>query len=162
MPTKPITTGITRYDIPEKKTFGCMMRICRQGKRYNEFFSDADCGGKRKSKDAAIARYNELAAQLPEPGPVKNKATVRNSSGVVGVHNAETLDASGNVYLAYCASWVDETGRRCKINFSVSKYGDRKAWALACFARKHKISDRQEVETRFKASAGSRAPRRKK
>lgn len=162
VPTKAITTGITRFDIPERNTHGCLMRICRQGKRIQEFFSDSTYGGKRKSRDAAIARYEELNAQLPARGSTKDQITKRNASGKVGVYEAITQDVAGNEHRSYCAAWTDDDGTRRKLNFSCKKHGDKLAWELACFTRSNRIHDRDQVMKAFQKDRKFSAPRRKK
>ena len=125
-----------------------MVRICRKGKRINEFFSDTRYGGKRKARKAADVRYNELCEQLgPVEPATKNKITSRNETGKVGVHIAHLVDNrySNCEYFAYCASWVTEDGKRAKINFSWNKYGEAEAWELACYVRDREISDRELV-----------------
>jgi len=162
MPTKAIATGVTRFDIHERNTHGCLMRICRQGKKYQEFFSDSVYGGKTKSKLAAIARYTELNESLPAAGSTKDQLTERNQSGRVGVYVAVSEDAAGNQYSAFCAGWTAADGKRHKINFSFRKYGEKKAWELACFAREKQISNREEVISMFQREKSFKAPRKKK
>jgi len=162
MPTKPVATGVTRFDIDERNTHGCLMRICRQGKKYQEFFSDSVYGGKRKALAAAIARYEELAASLPSRGSTKDKLTDRNQTGRVGVYIAVSRDARGQEYEAYCAGWTDDKGVRRKINFAINKYGEKMAWELACFAREKQVHDRNKVLDLYQRQKNFKAPRRKK
>lgn len=137
------------------------MRICRQGKKYQEFFSDTVYGGKTKSKRAAMERYAELDQQLPSRGTTRDKLTKRNVSGRVGVYESVSVDTAGNEHRSYCAGWTSEEGKRCKINFSLRKYGDKRAWELACLAREMEETDRSKVLASFEKTR-FRAPRRKK
>lgn len=162
MPTKTIAPGITRFDIPERNTHGCLIRICRQGRKYQEFFSDSIHGGKRKSQLAAARRYQQLKEQLPEPGTTRDQITRRNISGRVGVYESVSRDAAGNPHRSFCAGWTDEQGRRHKINFSLRKYGEKRSWELACFARERRLADRIQVLAEFEKRREFRAPRRKK
>lgn len=160
--------GITRLDIEESANRGYMVRICRNGKRYSAYFSDAKCGGKRNAKRLAKQRYDELCEKH---GPANrksclNKVTTRNSTGVVGVHVAASTDTrwAGETYKAYCASWVTDDGRRQKIAFSWRRYGKAKAFELACHARKKRSLDRNAivaaVESKLKKQKP--APKRRK
>lgn len=162
MPTKSLATGITRFDIPERNTHGCLMRICRRGRKYQEFFSDTVYGGKLKSKKAAMQRYQELDSELPSRGSTRDLLTRRNISGRVGVYESISRDATGKEHRSYCAGWTGADGKRCKINFSIRRYGEKRAWDLACYAREHQICDRQKVLTAFESRHAFRAPRRKK
>jgi len=144
-----ISKGITRFEPETGARFGYMVRICRNGKRINEFFADKSHGGKRKAKSAAEARYAEL---IDEYGPsnqhsTRDVLTHRNSTGHVGVHLAKSVDTiwTNHEYFAYCASWVDDDGRRRKIAFSISKHGKNGALKLAVLARKNRLTDRQKV-----------------
>jgi hypothetical protein len=148
MQTKTVAPGITRFDRDDRGGGGFMVRICRKGKRINEFFSDIRYGGKRNARKAADERYEELCNQLgPVQPSTKNKLTSRNDTGKVGVHIAHSIDNrySNCEYSAYCASWVNENGKREKINFSWNKYGEHEAWELACYARDRELSDRDAV-----------------
>ena len=116
MPTKKVERGITRFDIEERNTHGFMMRICRRGEKVHEFFSDTAYGGKKKALLAARVRYQQLVKQLPEADTAKGKMSVRNTTGVVGVHVAHTIlpDFPDKEYFAYCASWKTDAGERQK------------------------------------------------
>lgn len=149
MPFYIVTKGITRFEPDTGARVGFLVRICRKGKRINEFFADKAYGGKRKALVAAEARYAELIAQY---GPsnqytTRNILTDRNTTGYVGVHLAKSVDTiwSNNEYFAYCASWVDEDKRRRKIAFSISKHGKKGALELAVLARKKRLTDREKL-----------------
>ena len=146
MGTKLVERGITRYDIDEQGTYGYMMRISREGEHINEFFSDKNFKGKRKALEAARKRYIKLKDSLPPPKTTKGIKTARNQTGVVGVHLAVCESVYGEEYSSYCASWKTADGARSKISFSFKKYGKRKAWELACLARKLESTDRKKIE----------------
>ena len=161
MATKTVSTGITRFD-QENHSSGFMVRICRNGKHINEFFSDSRYGTMTKARRAAEERYAEL---LEEFGPanmsMKGKLTKRNTSGLVGIHVARGVDNRWPdcEYWAYCASWVNEDRSRGKISFSWNKYGERDALELATLARQHEITDREKLVSmlaRRKAAAKKR------
>ena len=145
MPTETVSPGITRFEFDNRK--GYMVRIKRGKKRINEWYPDKKHGGKRKTLTVAKSRYAEL---LDELGPIKpstkNRITVRNTSGHVGVHLDDGYDARwGSYNESYVASWLTEEGRRAKIGFSIKKYGKKKAFDLACIAREEYLKDREKV-----------------
>jgi hypothetical protein len=162
MPTKTVCVGVTRFDLPERNTHGYMVRISRVGKKYQRFFSDSKHGGKRKALAAAVACYQEWAEQLPAPLSTRNRLTPRNQSGRVGVYVAVSQDKHGSEYRAFCATWTGADGKRRKINFSINRYGKKKAWELACLAREREVADRAEVLAMYEKQVVNRAPRRKK
>ncbi|PYQ18816.1 MAG: hypothetical protein DMF81_23815 [Acidobacteria bacterium] len=54
-----------------------------------------------------------------------------NTTGVIGVHLAVQRTRRGTRMRYYCATWVDAAGRPRKRSFSVAKYGERRARAIA-------------------------------
>ncbi|MEM6364819.1 MAG: transcriptional regulator [Planctomycetota bacterium] len=155
MVAKTISTGIMRLDDENGGVHGYMVRICRGGKHTREFYSDWACGGKRNAKEAATARRAELEEQLgPIQPATKGKLTHRNSTGKVGVHVAHSRDNRypGCEYWSYCASWVDADGKRKKISFAWTKYGEDVAWELACRARDKENNDRLALWKEYKRS----------
>ncbi len=148
MPTKRIEKGITRFDVHEQNTYGYMVRITRKGKTTSQFFSDKLNGGKRKALVAARDHYQKLVNELPPISTTKGIKSARNTSGAVGVHLASTPSQTWSdvEYQAYVASWRSGEGARCKISFSLEKYGKKKAFDLACIARENECLDRSKVE----------------
>ncbi len=165
MPTYSVSKGITRFELETGHTYGFMVRISRQGKQVNQFFSDKSYGGKKKAKAAAEARYQELVKELGPANtrPTKNVLTHRNSTGRVGVHVAHSKESRwpGCEYWAYCASWITEDGKRCKISFSWNKYGKKKAWELACLAREKELPTREAVEKLYEKMEGTKPTKKK-
>ncbi len=155
MPTYRAGKGITRFEEESTHSNGFMVRICRDGTRVSEFFSDGKYGGTKKAKKAAETRYKEL---VEEWGPARERVTKdlltqRNTSGHVGVHlsHTESKDYPGSEYYAYVASWVTEDGQRQKISFGFNRYGEDLSYKLACYAREKLIKDRSKVEAKFKS-----------
>jgi hypothetical protein len=145
-------SGVTRVEIPAKHTFGWMMRIMREGKRYLEWFADKDHGGKEKARAAAAKRYEQLDAKLPQGQTShKNQITKRNKSGKPGVHVKESFGRKGNKtpYYAYNAFWTTASGGKAQITFAWLKYGDDLAWEMACYARDNEIKDRAAILRKF-------------
>ena len=158
MPTKRVRKGITRFDIHERGTYGFMVRIARKEEKRNQFFSDKECGGKRKALAAAVACYEEWVDELPPPVTSKDVKSVRNKSGRVGVHLAVNPSNSLEdvTYSSYVAAWRAENGDREKVSFSVEKYGKKLAYQLACLAREKEIADRDKVESLLSKQLGKK------
>ena len=145
--------GVTRIEIPEKHTFGWMMRIRRGKKSFQEWFADRKFGGKTKAKAAALKRYQRLDAKLPDATlSSKGRKTKRNSSGKVGVYLKKSIGGrkAKDEYYACVAFWLDPDGRKKSISFAVEKYGHNKAWKMACHAREHETTNKKAIESRFR------------
>ncbi len=136
------------------------MRICRQGERRTEFFSDRRYGSVELSKAAALQRYSDLKKELPARLTTRETRSPRNQTGIVGVHIAITYDENGNSYPAYCASWKTESGKREKLSFAWKKFGQATAWELACIAREYKTRDRVRILRIYESLSSEQAPHR--
>jgi hypothetical protein len=142
--------GVTRHEIAEKSSAGWLMRIQRQKKLTQEYFSDGVYGSKTKARVAAEARYQELAKKLPPILPRDAVKSVRNTSGKVGVRLSEESGrySDSNKLYSYVAFWriegVDFTTR-----FGILKYGKRGAFLRASIARDKKTVDRDVIEREF-------------
>jgi hypothetical protein len=160
---KRTPSGATRVEVPDKGSFGWLMRIRRGDTFHQQFFSDAAYGGKRAAQREARARYQQLAAELPAPGSSANRLSTRNSSGTVGVRLAHSVDArgAGHAYDSYVAFWRED-GRDLTMRFACSKYGERKALALAALARETRVRDRDWLETELERRAGQRSAERRR
>lgn len=139
--------GITRIEYEGVTTRGWMVRITRGGNRKQQFFNDKAYGGKAKSLKAAKECYAEWAANAEPIATSRNRKTVRNSSGKVGVHLVRNVDSrwENAESFGYCASWVTEDGTRQKLSFAWKRYGKKAAWDLACIAREKELTDRDKV-----------------
>ena len=156
-------TGATRLDVPEKGTYGWMMRIKRGDTFIQEFYADAQYGGKRAAQQAARARYAELAAQLPPPSTSEGRVTARNTSGTVGVWLSRDSGrrSAENNYYSYVAFWRDK-GKDITIRFSCEKYGKRAALEMAKIARENRVKDRAWVEAAYKQKKSAKAAAKKR
>jgi hypothetical protein len=146
MPKKSLK-GITRIEYEGVSTRGWMVRLTRQGKRQQMFFNDKTHGGKAKALKAAQSQYDAWVANAPPIATTKGVRTHRNSSGKVGVHLVRNVDDrwKNAESFGYCASWVEDSGKRRKISFAWKRYGKKNAWNLATLAREHEIADRAKV-----------------
>ncbi len=139
--------GTTRIEYEGVATRGWLVRLTRQGKRQQQFFNDKTYGGKTKSLKAAKDCYAQWLETAPPIASTKGVRTRRNSSGKVGVHLVRNVDDrwKNAESFGYCASWIDEEGKRRKISFAWQRYGKKNAWALACLARERMLTDREKV-----------------
>jgi hypothetical protein len=154
---KPIK-GITRIDYEGLATRGWMVRITRAGNRKQQFFNDKTHGGKAKALAAAKAQYD---VWYVEAGPIvgnRGKKSVRNSSGVVGVHLVKNVDArwTNAESYAYCASWVSPQGERRKVSFAWNRYGKKASWELAKLAREKLNNNRDEIVMLYEKMIGKK------
>jgi len=137
--------GISRVDIPGKKTHGWQVRLQRQGWRYQKFFADGLHKGKDKAFDAAVVMRDELVESL-EGESRRDRAerkTARNSSGIVGVCRTYAVKG-GSRYPCWQASWSPAPGKRKCVKFFVSVHGEKEAKKLAVAARSEGVASMQE------------------
>jgi len=132
MPTPRPTYGITRIDQPEKKNHGYYVRISHKGKNYQKYFPDKSSGGKGKALTAAKEYRNALLKKMPK---YKQEAAARKprrvkKSGVTGVTHVVSNSPKGKSYEYWQAAWIVK-GKRKTAKFSISRYGDKKALAMA-------------------------------
>ena len=128
--------GVTRNE-PNK----CWLaRISRRRWKYSQYFWDSRCGGKEAALEQAKAWYQQMLAKLPDPISSMDRLSVRNRSGVVGVYRAVNIveRMAGKRYYHWVGRWDQDTGGK---RFAVIKYGDEKAFVLACVARHLKTTD---------------------
>ena len=132
------TYAISRIDLPLMKTHGWQIRLRRQGKLFSKFFSDRKHGGVEEALTIARAYRNELIKSLPDPvrAGAEGKMTRRNVSGVVGVSRI-VIKSGLRRYEFWQATWSCESGVRKRMKFSVRRYGEDRAFELACVARKN-------------------------
>lgn len=125
--------GISRIDQPEKKNHGFYVRITHRGKTTQKFFPDKSLGGKSKALKLAQQFRDKLVAKLPK---LKREAAARKKrkvlkSGVVGVTHVVSRAKGRNDYAYWQAAWTDARGKRRTAKFSISRYGNAKALAMA-------------------------------
>jgi hypothetical protein len=148
--------GITRIEYEGEPTRGWMVRICRDGVRQQKFYGDKAFGGKNKALALAKECYADWLAKAPPIKSTRDLLTTRNTSGVVGVHLVRNLDSrwENAESFGYCASWITDDGVRQKISFAWKRYGKKKAFELACFAREKQIHERDKVLALFEKAGG--------
>ena len=168
----PRSKGIIRID--SDSTHGWQVRVYRHGKTFSRLFSDRTYSSRDASFDAAEAHRLTLAdevAALPE-APARRRlvrANRSNTSGVVGISRTHKMDRRGVRHEVYAVSWNPEPGVARGTSFSIKRYGEDTAFAMACKLRWEKMraiyGDRYVVPSyldlvRRKATVDAKADRR--
>ena len=129
-----------------------MARIMRRGVPHQKNFGLREF---RTWKAAEVAAQKWIKKMKKELGPEaerKGRMTRRNQSGIVGVWPRITNFKTKNSDIDYCRWYARWPGCPLKggISFSVEKFGDDEAFALAYLARENETVDREWIEKRFK------------
>lgn len=129
--------NITRIDHAPKRTHGYFVRVQWKGERRVKFFSDRRHGDRLGALAAALEWREQVEKELGKPRSERQVVgKTRNTSGIIGVRRVMDRGVP-----AYEASWIEgHKVRRTK--FSVRKYGERQAKALAVKLRRQKESER--------------------
>jgi len=122
----------------EHRFLGWAVCLKRQGKIHLRYFRDER--NRTTSLSRALAWRDQMIAVLPPPRKIKRRY-VRNKTGVIGVSRCVDRTRGGTLVPRYYASWIDERGRRHKHSFSVAKYGEAKARAMAIRLRRKVIAE---------------------
>jgi hypothetical protein len=123
--------NVTRIDHPTKRTHGYFVRIQWKGERRAKFFSDGVHGDRLAALDAALEWRNKTEAELGKPRTERQVVgKTRSTSGVTGVRRRR----EGHTEY-YEATWVTTVGKQGRTRFSIAKYGEKRALALARKAR---------------------------
>jgi len=113
---------------------GWVVGTKRRGKRFRRYFSDKRKGS-RAALQEAIRYRDKLLSTLPSPNKIKLRY-VRNTTGVVGVSRSKETTRGGQEFVRYRTAWPTRSGTIERASFSVSVYGEKKAFHLAVAARK--------------------------
>ena len=133
--------GISRMDNDSNRTHGWLVTIQRRGRILRKLFSDMTHGGKIKALAAAKTYRDAIIAEYPLFSKQEHASIQKsnNRSGIVGVCR---VVASGTKTLPsqkqrwnWVAAWPLPDGRRKRVKFSVQKFGEEQARALAIRAR---------------------------
>jgi hypothetical protein len=141
------------------ETEKCVMaRIRRQKKLYQENFTLAQLGTWEKAEAEAVKWVKKTLRIVPDPIPIKDRMSKRNTSGVVGVRLANaTRTKKGYVYpdwrwVAFWTGCLQSSG----IGWSVNKYGDERAFVSAYLARKAETLDRDKIDSDYSRLKGTK------
>ena len=134
----PRSKGIIRID--SDSTHGWQVRVYRHGKTFSRLFSDRKQGSREVSFAAAEAYRHSLldeVAALPAE-PAQRRLIRRNRSnttGVVGISRTFKRDRRSVRHEVYAVSWNPEPGVARGTSFSIARYGEDTAFAMACQLR---------------------------
>ena len=148
IPNSKSEYGISRTEDTRSRTKGWQVAVQRKGKKVRKLFSDSAYGGEAGALHAAQVFRNLFLKENP---PLDSAAFAgikksHNRSGVVGV--SRTIDPETRFLPEmdqkwyWCASWPTDEGPRGRIKFSIAKWGDDKAFELACKAREEGMKKR--------------------
>ena len=131
------TPGICRIDQPEKHNHGFFVRVQRRGKIHSAFFTDFKHGGRAQALAAAQRHHRKLLKRF-KPMTRRRWAELlrrKGSSGVVGVQRLvdRRFEQPRTVWKA---TWSPKPYVVRRKEFSVRKFGARKARRLAIRARR--------------------------
>ena len=134
--------AISRIDLSAMRSHGWQVRLTRRGRKYSRFFSDRKYGGREVALRTARDFRDELLARLSdrEKSGAAGKMTRRNISGVVGVSRI-VVRTAGAKYEFWQATWSPDPGLRRRVKFSIRRYGENRAFQLACAARREAMGD---------------------
>ncbi|HKW31308.1 MAG TPA: hypothetical protein VJT54_18435 [Verrucomicrobiae bacterium] len=134
------TPGVSRIDQAAKRTHGFFVRLQRRGKTYSAFFTDQRYGSRKRALAAAQKHYRKLLAKWGPPAQKRRRwwAELRRrkgSSGIVGVQQ-KRVRQHGEVRKFWVATWSSKPHVVRRKEFSVWKYGSKKARELAVRTRR--------------------------
>lgn len=158
------TYGISRVDNDASRTHGWLVTIQRRGVIYRRHFSDGTHGGKQKSFSSAREFRDKIIEKHP-PFSLKEYSNIvkkSNRSGVVGVCRYCSSETRGlppeKQRWFWVASWPLPSGKRRRVKFSVTKYGEGAAFKMALKARREAL---KKLEGSFDPGARRESARKR-
>jgi hypothetical protein len=135
-------TGISRIDNDRNGTHGYLVHLQRRGQVFSKHFSDGICGSRELAYRAACTYRNTIIQNHQGLTRAEYARIVRknNVSGVPGVCKY------GHTY--WVAFWPTVFGKRKQTKFSITRYGEEHAFALAVAARQRALEFLTEPYTR--------------
>lgn len=130
--------GIARIDQAEKHNHGFFVRLQRKGIVHSAFFADLSYGGKRRAFRAAQKHFRRLEKKY-RPMTRKRWAEMlrrKGKSGIIGVQRAVIRRPGQRRRVYWQANWSPRPYLIKRRVFSVRKFGERKARALAILTRR--------------------------
>jgi hypothetical protein len=151
MAPRPNMRCVQRYE--HHDFCGWLVSLKRAGVIFRRYFSDN--GDRRAALRRALRWRDRMMARLPPPRKFKRR-WAQNKTGVIGVNVRDGRTRKGTRVRYYDASWVDETGRTRKRTFSVAKYGESRARAMAIRTRKQMLAELLRPGAPYPASLAGR------
>jgi len=139
--------GICRIDNATSRTYGWLVTIQRRGVIHRKHFSDGVHGGKQKALVAAKLWRDQVMKKYPPLSLREYSGIVKksNRSGVAGVCrycSAATRHLPpAQQRWSWVATWVMPDGKRKRVKFSVTKYGEADAYKKALKARRAALGE---------------------
>ncbi|HMS85234.1 MAG TPA: AP2 domain-containing protein [Nitrospira sp.] len=137
----PRLYAIQRIDHQRSRTHAWKVIIQRRKTIYMRYFSDGRHEGKEAALKAAKAYRDQLIARHP-PMTRREVCVIRktnNTSGVSGITRIDSVEwtQSRKVHRLYWdAQWPTLSGKPVHRKFSITLYGERRAFQLAVHARR--------------------------
>lgn len=136
-----------------------MVRIMRQGVMYQKNFSKKKYGGWGKAQKAAKEwRDEQLKILPPKMMNAEGRMSPLNTSGVVGITLARTgfkKNGKAYEYWNWKANWPN-CENRGGVGWSIQKYGEDDAFALAVLSRELRTVEREVILKRLKRLKGTK------
>lgn len=154
--------GIRRLDDDRHGTHGWAVCVQRRHRVFTKFFADGRHGGKQRALEAARSHRDQLLCENPALLRREYASILRknNTSGVPGV--CRCRERQGNLINDYwLAFWPTGSGKRRQVKFSIARYGEEKAFALAVAARERALAQLDEPWVRSlkkRRAPGHRVP----
>ncbi len=145
-----------------RSSFGWWVRL--RFASIQKSFSDRIYGSKAKSRQAAIKFRDACLRDLAKKGlPIGRKPkghhknpTIRNRTGVVGVHYVIKTYGDGSRHKSYIGTYYPRKYEHSVKSFSVNKYGEKKAFKLAVAFRREGLRSLGKGRLTGPASASTR------
>jgi hypothetical protein len=122
-----------------RRAGGWQVAVRRKGKLLRRQFGDAEHGGREEALGRALAWRDALLRRLA-PATLIRKRYVPNTTGVIGVQLARDRTPAGGTSFRYRAAWYEIDGRLRMVSFSLDKYGEKRAKALAAKVRREAVA----------------------
>ena len=136
--------GISRIDSEQKKMHGWYVRVRFNNETRSKFVTDRQHGSREQSLKAAVECRDRLERELGKPRTdwVIVGSNPRNPVGVPGVRRAvkKYRGKDGKVYEneVYEVSWNAGREKKGRTSVSIRKYGELRAFRMACAIRREK------------------------
>lgn len=127
--------GISRVDYLKRNSHGWYVRVPWKGEVHARFFSDSVHGGRDSALAKAIRYRNRIEKEIGKPRSdrIVMISHPRNETGVLGVHKILKQGAP-----VYEVTWSPEPNLVKRTSVSIFKYGEEKAFKMACRIRREK------------------------
>lgn len=136
--------GISRIDSHQKKMHGWYVRVRFNKQARAKFIPDRAHGGRDAALGAAVECRDAFERELgrPRTDHAVVGSSPRNAGGVAGVRRAvkKYKGKDGTIHLneVYEVTWNAGRERRGRTSVSVRKYGELRAFRMACAIRREK------------------------